>query len=716
MSFQTLDCTDFKIVSKIADHGFIQFYLAEDIKTRKSKLIIEYEPSDLNTSSGKRSPQNIVDSILKFDHPSFLMFYGYSLHNFQGEPSLMLFLHDSPHGTLDMFLEKERNSNPIPNFQSTNKYIVLLGISLGVKFSHSRGNPNCSLSANNIYLDDNFYPRMLILSSLQKKMQINEIDPIYIAPEVKNGQNHSYSSDAYSFSMIAYEIFTGKKPFLGSENRPEISYVKNEKVQLFLTKCWSEKPEERPSFCDIVEFLMQDEIKNYFNANDEEVLKYLSLFEDDLKSPNFFKAFDSSAPHNEGNADEMFIRGLILGEKEGKTDEMVKLLKKSADLGNIESMINYSIILNDGKEGVPIDKEESLRYLKLAAEQGNADAMYGYGTKFMLGDGVDLDMSKALHWFKLAAEKGNIYSIVNIASFYLQGKVVPQDFDVALKYYKMAAELGSAEGMNGYGNLLLITKKNIEEGIRYIKMAADHGSVGAMNNYATILLTEVGVEAKKREAAKYLRKAAKYGCTLSMSNYGQMLFKGDGIKRNRKKGLRYIQKAADLGNINAMELYVSCYVHSVTKNDKICEEKGSLFNKEDVVRYQKMITETGDPQAYLNYGNLFKFGWATPINKSKASHYIKLAADKGCSEAMYEYGTMCRDGDSVQTNKKEAAHYLKMAADNGHDLGMQNYAVMLYEGDGIPKDDKEALKYMKMAAEAGNANAIAMLNTHLKSE
>ena len=194
-----------------------------------------------------------------------------------------------------------------------------------------------------------------------------------------------------------------------------------------------------------------------------------------------------------------------------------------------------------------------------------------------------------------------------------------------------------------------------------------------------------------------------------MMNYGKMLFDGDGIQMNRKKGIQYIRKAADLGNVRAMEVFVGCFFSLKIKN----ENTADYFSNEDVFNYQKMIVETGDPDAYHNFGNMFKFGFVCPIDNEKASYFMKLAADKGCIDAMHDYGIMCRDGNGTKINKKEAARYFKMAADKGNSLAMKDYALMCYEGDGIEKNPNEARKYMEMSKNAGNPEAIMMFLNNL---
>lgn len=131
------------------------------------------------------------------------------------------------------------------------------------------------MSTNRILTDDNFYPMFFDMEFFIKELKI------------LNGQDNSYASDVYSFSMIAYELITGEKPLIPKgQKRPNLLNIKIESIRTFISKCWSENPEERQSFCQIFEILMTEDFRKYFNANEEEVTKYLNLFDDEIKNPN----------------------------------------------------------------------------------------------------------------------------------------------------------------------------------------------------------------------------------------------------------------------------------------------------------------------------------------------------------------------------------------------------------------------------------------------
>lgn len=119
-----------------------------------------------------------------------------------------------------------------------------------------------------------------------------------MAPELLNNEeNYGQEVDVYSFAMLAYELVTGKAPFselfasktadsftkkVTEGYRPKFPEFVPKKMQDLITKCWSFKPSERPSFDEIYdelskdftligEIVDEDEIKNFLSYINNQV-------------------------------------------------------------------------------------------------------------------------------------------------------------------------------------------------------------------------------------------------------------------------------------------------------------------------------------------------------------------------------------------------------------------------------------------------------------
>ena len=58
-------------------------------------------------------------------------------------------------------------------------------------------------------------------------------------------------------------------------------------------------------------------------------------------------------------------------------------------------------------EGVPQDYAEAVRWYRLAAEQGDAEAQFNLGVMYTDGKGVPQDYVLAHMWFNLSAAQGD---------------------------------------------------------------------------------------------------------------------------------------------------------------------------------------------------------------------------------------------------------------------------------------------------------------------
>ena len=97
------------------------------------------------------------------------------------------------------------------------------------------------------------------------------------------------------------------------------------------------------------------------------------------------------------------------------------------------------------------DKKEGIKWLRKAAEQGNAEAQRRYGSIFFakykprcVGIAYPKrDVVEAIKWWRKAAEQGNLGAQVNLGSIYSSGGDIETDRLEACRWYRMAAEQGS---------------------------------------------------------------------------------------------------------------------------------------------------------------------------------------------------------------------------------------------------------------------------------
>ncbi len=114
----------------------------------------------------------------------------------------------------------------------------------------------------------------------------------------------------------------------------------------------------------------------------------------------------------------------------------IEELRLAAEQGDADAQYELGRMYNKG-EGVPPDGQEAVRWLQLAAEQGNADAQLILGLADAGGE--------AARWYRLAAEQGNANAQAVLGAMYVTGEGVPQDYVQSHKWLNLAASRTTPE-------------------------------------------------------------------------------------------------------------------------------------------------------------------------------------------------------------------------------------------------------------------------------
>ncbi len=73
------------------------------------------------------------------------------------------------------------------------------------------------------------------------------------------------------------------------------------------------------------------------------------------------------------------------------------------------SPAQYNLGIMYGKGlGVPVDMNEAAKWLRKAAEQGNADAQYSLGAIYANGEGFTRNRAEAEKWLRMSATQGHV--------------------------------------------------------------------------------------------------------------------------------------------------------------------------------------------------------------------------------------------------------------------------------------------------------------------
>jgi len=205
--------------------------------------------------------------------------------------------------------------------------------------------------------------------------------------------------------------------------------------------------------------------------------------------------------------------------------------------------------------GVPRNYSEAMKWFKMAADNGDADAMIKIGAMYALGNGVSQDNIAAEEWFNKAMAN-NTDAVLSIALSYYSGfyGATKPHYPEAMKWLHKGADKGNYTAMMNIGFMYCDGKgveKNDVEANNWFSKAAQKGGKDAMETIGASFY--YGNNDKYSEALKWYKKAAAAGADNANYMLGVMYEEGQGVTKNIDTAIIYYRKAAAAGNSAAKE-------------------------------------------------------------------------------------------------------------------------------------------------------------------
>lgn len=147
-----------------------------------------------------------------------------------------------------------------------------------------------------------------------------------------------------------------------------------------------------------VRFLNPNQMSSKFNQDEDLAIDLLT----------------QSSNHGDAEA-QLFLAGIYLGHygsgKYKDFQEGRKWLEKSAENGCPAAEFRIGFNYAFGEDGYPQDFTEALKWRKQFAVKGttkeHVEAQYNVGWQYWQGKGVEMNKEEAMKWFRMAAENGD---------------------------------------------------------------------------------------------------------------------------------------------------------------------------------------------------------------------------------------------------------------------------------------------------------------------
>lgn len=474
--------------------------------------------------------------------------------------------------------------------------------------------------------------------------------PAYMSPEQCLGKPVDARTDIYAMGALMYKVITGFPPFSGGS------------VYSVMTAHVSETPQPisqiapELDICDleraIMKCLEKDPDKRYQSAMELRADLEMALV-----------ACWSSA----GGQDSQTSNTVLTVVPENMGD--FESTHRAALKGDPTAQYQLAIVFREGKL-VGQDDFEYVKWLKKAAEGGNALAMNDLGAAYEYGP-APYDMEAAKSWYRKAAENGVAAAMCDVACFLEQD----EEFGPMIKWFRKSAEAGFSIGQSNYARCLYYgigVPKNYAEALKWMDAALmnDPDNESALYMKGFCYLEGHGLKADSRKAAELFARSAELDNGRACIELARLYTMGDGVAQNHEEAKRLLLRALELG----MD-----------------------WAKEDLDRLEARRLERS-----LDSASVQNWLW-------NADFEMMSKAESQLMEVMALPERKGRDSNDPEARIRQIVSELYLLAETGHELGSLLLARCYETGVGVTQDLNRAQELYRTVYDAGSDLAEPLL-------
>lgn len=414
-------------------------------------------------------------------------------------------------------------------------------------------------------------------------------------------------------------------------------------------------------------------------------------------------------------------------------DKSITCLQSLADKKNPKAQYLLALFYLRG-EGVPLDRNKGIKYIKQSAEQNLPIAQLYLASLYSGSDKkFPVNYPQAIHWYQLASmnslkqgdKRISASADYVIGRIYLLGKLGKSDPVLALKYFKSAADKGLPEAQNDifyyYWNGVGV-QKNQSIALNYLRRAASQNLPQAKFALGQIYLEGTNtIKPNFSKAMEYLNSAANQGVAEAQIFIARLFLNGRGVKKSPQRAVEILENLAKKQNITALNLLGEIYLQG----------NGMPKSNAKALKYFKSSAKAKDPTAYVGLGVMYENGLGVKKSLPQAISYYEKAAASNNLQALINLGGIYYNRKLPYFNpakaKKSFAQAEKLGSKNaGYNLGLiylneKNYAQalqqfkqnpsspsynsigeMYFNGNGVAKSTEEAIKWFEEAVKLNN--------------
>ena len=307
----------------------------------------------------------------------------------------------------------------------------------------------------------------------------------------------------------------------------------------------------------------------------------------------------------------------ICEENGDYNSEIVAYMRKAFDQGYPLSKMMFAKLYAEGSPAYNVQKDErkSIELLRERAETGDdfACALYGFYLRKNGGDS-----SKALKYLELAADNGNPEAMAQLANMYFHGEGVSESKALAFKYYKAAADSGSDSGKEGLADCYRLGIGaggvfNERALTLYNSLSSTNPRLSYLQGY--YLNKGEGIAKDVKRALSLFESASEKGNVFAQAFLGISCFDGEEPFEDKDNEKAYPYLLAALNNEN-FELLPKSIASQVCQYVAVCKRYG-LGTEMDVSEADR-LRDKSEQLKLESQGEVIPFGWIGLIAPSES--------------------------------------------------------------------------------------------------
>ena len=245
---------------------------------------------------------------------------------------------------------------------------------------------------------------------------------------------------------------------------------------------------------------------------------------------------------------------VLLSEKDESTlEEGLKILRQCADADDWIAAGELGTLLLTRKDIQQCDGE-CIKLLEKSAALGNVLAMHNLGTAYEDGLCVQKDKKKAFEWWKRAIDHSGYPPSASVYFMHQRGS---DDFDESKAFHccAIAADSGDPTALNNLGYCYengLGVARNPEKAFSLFRQAYSLSQAAMiMSNLGRCYVNGIGTKPDVNKGVELLNKAIEMGETKAMTFLANLLHSGAIIQKDEQRSRELFERAAELGNAHA---------------------------------------------------------------------------------------------------------------------------------------------------------------------